>query len=389
MSTSFVSSPAFDAETGQIVADQWILNRALGALIGACIGDATGAPLERLGRFPTESDVRNGMNLSSAPRTGPRVSSGSLVTDDSEMTIALANALAECCRRSELAPFDLEIVAEKYAEWVQSSPPDMGLTVGAGIGVARSKQTSFVDLCAREGFALQMQRGARFDAKTAPPSQSNGQLMRSSPLALFARHLDDDALRRLVHLDCSLSHINPICADASMVYCVALREILRHRECSGAGAFAVAHQWAREHAGEEVRGWVDAVAAGDVPPAWPNAGFVKVALSISLSRLKQLSTAEAATEAAFTEMIHDVLLAGGDTDTNACIAGALVGALVGFNALPRNWRGAVLGHRSTRPASLHPLTLIDTAMTLVERAPTSWSETPARTVTGTTNTTQI
>jgi ADP-ribosyl-[dinitrogen reductase] hydrolase len=154
----------------------------------------------------------------------------------------------------------------------------------------------------------------------------------------------------------------------------ALREILRNRECTGAAAFAAARQWAQTHAGDEVRGWTEDVAADRVPPAWPNAGFVKVAFTIALARLKQLTTCDAANEAAFQEMIHDVLLAGGDTDTNACIAGALVGALVGFNALPRAWRGAVLGHRSTRPASLHPSSLIDIAVTLVQRAPREWHD---------------
>lgn len=142
--TDSSSADCFDA-SGQVLEEHWVLNRALGALVGACIGDATGAPLERLGRFPSESDVRLAMHLTGTPRTGPRINTGSLITDDSEMTIALASGLAECCRRSDRAAFDLELLAEKYAEWVRSAPPDMGLTVGAGIGVARSLQSSFVE----------------------------------------------------------------------------------------------------------------------------------------------------------------------------------------------------------------------------------------------------
>jgi ADP-ribosylglycohydrolase len=62
-----------------------------------------------------------------------------------------------------------------------------------------------------------------------------------------------------------------------------------------------------------------------------------------------------------------VLLAGGDTDTNACIAGALVGALVGFNRIPVNSRARVLGHQSGRPAFLHASTLLDSVPRILQR----------------------
>lgn len=37
----------------------------------------------------------------------------------------------------------------------------------------------------------------------------------------------------------------------------------------------------------------------------------------------------------YVEAIKSILLAGGDTDTNACIAGGLIGASEGFKNLPK------------------------------------------------------
>lgn len=45
----------------------------------------------------------------------------------------------------------------------------------------------------------------------------------------------------------------------------------------------------------------------------------------------------------FEPLITDLIMKGGDADTNACFAGALLGAYVGYTALPAHWRDG-LGH---------------------------------------------
>ncbi|KAM5381682.1 hypothetical protein ACJZ2D_002902 [Fusarium nematophilum] len=42
--------------------------------------------------------------------------------------------------------------------------------------------------------------------------------------------------------------------------------------------------------------------------------------------------------AIFEKLITDLTMEGGDADTNACFAGALLGGLLGFKALPPHWR---------------------------------------------------
>ena len=44
---------------------------------------------------------------------------------------------------------------------------------------------------------------------------------------------------------------------------------------------------------------------------------------------------------AFEPLITDLIMLGGDADTNACFAGALVGAYLGYANLPLNWRNGL------------------------------------------------
>ncbi|KAL2008536.1 hypothetical protein VTN00DRAFT_6730 [Thermoascus crustaceus] len=46
----------------------------------------------------------------------------------------------------------------------------------------------------------------------------------------------------------------------------------------------------------------------------------------------------------FEELITTLIMQGGDADTNSCIAGSLLGAWVGYTALPPHWRDGIQHH---------------------------------------------
>jgi ADP-ribosylglycohydrolase len=73
---------------------------------------------------------------------------------------------------------------------------------------------------------------------------------------------------------------------------------------------------------------------GRLPAAFPQAGFVRYAFTYAFYYLAQ--------ESKFDESIYRTLLEGGDTDTNACIVGGLVGAYGGLGSLPQYALGIVL-----------------------------------------------
>ena len=61
----------------------------------------------------------------------------------------------------------------------------------------------------------------------------------------------------------------------------------------------------------------------------------------------------------YESAIAETLEGGGDTDTNACIVGGLIGAAVGVDEIPQKIRDAVLNCNTSlgkhpRPDFLHP-----------------------------------
>jgi hypothetical protein len=76
-------------------------------------------------------------------------------------------------------------------------------------------------------------------------------------------------------------------------------------------------------------------------------GWVRVALQNAFFELLHAPSLE--------EGVVRTVRRGGDTDTNAAIAGALLGAVHGRAAVPAQWRSMVLSCRPlARPASTRP-----------------------------------
>ena len=56
----------------------------------------------------------------------------------------------------------------------------------------------------------------------------------------------------------------------------------------------------------------------------------------------------------YVSALQDTLLRGGDTDTNACIVGGMIGALHGLDAIPADMRTAVLTRSIDSPGNRRP-----------------------------------
>jgi ADP-ribosylglycohydrolase len=113
----------------------------------------------------------------------------------------------------------------------------------------------------------------------------------------------------------------------------------------------VAGAWVRESACEEVRGWLHEAETGVRVPYSPQDGFVRIAFTHAFRHL--------AAGTSYADALAETLAGGGDTDTNACIVGGLLGARWGASAIPELMRSAVLGcdtglGQNPRPEELHP-----------------------------------
>ncbi|MBI3652644.1 MAG: ADP-ribosylglycohydrolase family protein [Acidobacteria bacterium] len=328
-----------------------INDAALGCLLGALVGDAAGATLEFIQRKPTLEEVRQAMTM---PGGGFLKVAPGQITDDGELTLCLAHALANS------KAFDSEKIARKYAEWMQSRPFDVGNTTRSTLGCFLDYE--WKDICRQEGYAAAMAQAAYYNCLD---SKANGSLMRATPLGVWGHRLKIHELALFAREDSRLSHSNRSCRDAVACYAIAIAHLM-NEPGDGQGAFAKAKDWADRNATGEVCEWlVEAEQNIDVP-YHPQIGFIKIAFTHAFRHLL-LGTN-------YLEAIRETLCGGGDTDTNACIVGGLIGAACGATAIPDAMKMPVLQGdtqqgRHPRPEWLHAKQITALTERLLQVAP--------------------
>jgi ADP-ribosylglycohydrolase len=187
--------------------------------------------------------------------------------------------------------------------------------------------------------------------------------MRVSPLGVFGHALTAEAVGELAREDSAITHPNPVCRDAAAALAVAIAQAVRHGD-GAAAAYQAAVAWAeRADAAAEVRQALDGAASAPPDDFQTHMGFAPVAL--------QNAFFEALHAESLEEGVIRTVGRGGDTDTNGAIAGALLGAIHGRDAVPLRWRRAVLtcralpGTSQPRPAEYWPVDLMQLAERLL------------------------
>lgn len=284
-----------------------------GAILGALIGDAAGATLEFIGRPPTADDVCRALAMKGG---GVWQTAAGQITDDGELTLALCQALADT---DEYSPNQ---AARFYRRWRLSEPFDIGFATSSALAEGELHSLSLA-----ETLAANAQLHNR-------DSQANGALMRVSPLGVWSARFDLDTAIAAARSDARLTHPHINCQWANVAYVVAIRHLLLnpgdHR-----GAFTAGESAVPTKEGEYIHHYFEKIHTGQrLPDCTTSAGYVLIALTHAFYHLYHATP--------FTAALGAVLAGGGDTDTNACITGGLLGALWGNNQLPAAMRSAVL-----------------------------------------------
>ncbi|HMA38170.1 MAG TPA: inositol monophosphatase family protein [Chloroflexia bacterium] len=306
---------------GHAIADDGPLRRAQGCLLGQLTGDALGSMVEFQAVAAIRRRYPQGLRA-----IGPSPVFDTLAgqpTDDSELALALARTLLR-------TGFDAEAVAAAYGDWLASGPFDVGGTIRQACGAIL------------QAHAQGRPRAPAALAAASRSSEANGALMRQSPLAIWGAYRDAAALDHAARTDTRLTHPHPVCQDASAAFLVALAAVIREG-LDPEGAYARAVAWDAQH-GRSPAVTAALAAARQAPPAYEvSKGHVLIALQNAFYQALHAPTVEAGVVA--------TVMAGGDTDTNAAIAGALLGAIHGAPTIPPQWRQAVL---TCRPAAGAP-----------------------------------
>jgi ADP-ribosyl-[dinitrogen reductase] hydrolase len=299
-------------------------DRAQGCLLGQLIGDSLGSLVEfkRVDQihalYPHGCrELRNGGtwdNLAGQP------------TDDSELALMLARTLAKVGR------YDRGAVLDAYIHWFKHAW-DIGGTIRAALGPAARGATT-------------AERLRIVEQCTDPNKPTNGSLMRISPLGIFGAGQPVQAAD-WAREDSRLTHPHPLCQDACAVYIAALATAIGSDAGPRACFEAARAEAERSNAPDDIHRTLDA--ARLVPPAdyVTNMGWVLIALQNAFYQLLHAPSVE--------EGIVDTIVHGGDTDTTAAIAGALLGAVHGRRQFPQRWLDTLLSCRPERGSgTAHP-----------------------------------
>ena len=290
--------------------DPQLVSRARGALLGLVAGNQLGVPTEHLG---TAAAIRkafpNGIrDLAPPPKNSP-------YDDDAAMTLLLGESLLAS------GGFDATDVARRWVKWMKVD--------GRGIGLTTKRALTLIDR-GKEPF-----EAGRLALQENPSrSAGNGSVMRCLPVAL-RYHDEIERLIRVSTQQAAITHADERCTWAAAAVNLAARELLY-----GNIYFIdeVLHRIG-DRAPRPLRDAIHRVpreGEGDLPIAVEGeAGYVVHCVEIAFWFVTHDRTLE--------EALIFLAQAGGDTDTNAAVAGALLGARYGEAGLPPQWVEQVIG----------------------------------------------
>jgi ADP-ribosylglycohydrolase/fructose-1,6-bisphosphatase/inositol monophosphatase family enzyme len=271
--------------------DPELVSRAQGAMIGQLAGDSLGSLVEFL--TPEKIRARYPAGLSQLETGGVWGTLAGQPTDDSEMALALARTIV----RTGL--YDPESVRQAYREWLRSDPFDIGSTTRQSLSTGVPNTTS----------------------------QANGSLMRVSPIGIA---FEPDTAVVVADGDAGLTHANVVCRQATAIFArsssYAIRSGAPPEEVYKCAVHAAVHP--------AIKDALEAAQHGPPRDYLTHQGWVLIAFQNAFYQLLHASSVEAG--------LTDTVMRGGDTDTNAAVAGALLGAVHGLRSMPHQWVDRIL-----------------------------------------------
>jgi ADP-ribosylglycohydrolase len=299
-----------------------------GCLIGQCLGDALGLPVEGkspevCSRYVEQIMTRLRFGVSGADLMDISPYRFGQYTDDSQLARELVRSYVAC------GSFDPEDYARRIAEIFAE-----GRVVGEGLATHEA--------------AMRLIDGVPWDeAGTPAPSAGNGPAMRAAPVGLIC-YDDSPSLLRIAHDQGRITHKDPRCSAGSVVIAGAVNLALRWKEIDAELFLDKLAEWAEpfDHGFAEglndLVEWLDlspeeAVThiAGCGLPADYADGWAGISPFVIGSVLWSLYAFLRSPDD-YWVTICTAICVGGDVDTTAAMAGAISGARVGLEGVPQD-----------------------------------------------------
>ncbi len=277
-------------------------DRARGVLLGLAVGNLLGLPIEGASQESVRDAFPDGVTEID-PRERDRP-----MDDDLAQAVDLAEALAH-----DADP--LAGLADRLVRWRREN--------GHGIGIMTSTVIDYLE------FGLGVPGAARafWQERGSPETQPNGALMRCAPVALKFAY-DPERLIAETAASCAVTHFAPGAQWSCIVVNAAIAMLLRGQSPNREDLILAASQ---DGAPAELIAWTLAIPkAIDQRIAEERvSGHTYLCMQAALWCLDTQDNLE--------EALIRIVSAGGDSDTNAAVAGAVLGARYGASTIPERW----------------------------------------------------
>lgn len=320
--------------------------KILGVLYGHAYGDAAGSRLEFRG-IPSKHEIKLAMELTGG---GVFKLNPGQITDDGELTLQVFRALYNYFVDGE-NEYNTDVEDDEemcdlgdmffhnFREWFDSDPFDIGHTTRNAFHMAPTKYDMLENVKMLNTY-----------------SESNGALMRSSPHAIFAyvRGISEKEMYDIIDMDVRFTHVKKCVVDIVFAYNIIILYLLQGKSTDE--IYIRLTEIANELDDQKLSDLIDNYM--EHSDASKNIGWDKHAFSLVLYCLFN--------DYSFEKAIEYTLAQGGDTDTNAAIVGAVMGARYGTDAIPY-----IDKIYNCKPAhgrdDFHPREYLDTVAYLIEK----------------------
>ncbi|MGG5511495.1 ADP-ribosylglycohydrolase family protein [Myroides odoratimimus] len=288
-----------------------LYNKIKGVFYGQAIGDALGLGTEFMSKGEVLEHYPTGLNdysqvIQDAHRS--RWKKGDW-TDDTDQFLCICDSIISTGQVSEIA------FAKELYKWYKGESMGIGSTVQRVVSFPQ-----FLESPHKASELVWKMSGKR--------NAANGAIMRTAILGIVD-YENSSSVRHNAENIAKVTHYDPRCVGTSVIISLLVARHLRYDSCMSYESLV---NIAREY-DERIVGTLSLAVSNDI---------VSLRLDDEVDMGYTLKTFSAAMWAyfnalTFEEGILSIVNSGGDADTNACVAGAILGAKFGYDAIPIHW----------------------------------------------------
>ncbi|HAO27107.1 MAG TPA: hypothetical protein DCQ68_04270 [Chryseobacterium indologenes] len=288
-------------------------NKVKGGIMGVCIGDALGVPVE----FKSREYLKK-FPVTTMQEFGSHHQPKGTWSDDSSMTLCLAEELTK--------GYDLEKIGQSFVQWVKFGHWtahgrlfDIGNTTREAIG------------------RLIRGESAEFSGNVFEEDNGNGSLMRILPLAFYLKDEEDlEKLHKTVKEVSTITHGHFRSVFACFEYVLFAMQLMKGK--SKAEAYKYMQDIALEYAEKQhfsineverfqrvLKYDISTYSEAEIK----SGGYVLHSLEASLWCFLNSES--------YSEAVLKAVNLGEDTDTTGAVTGGLAGIFYGFENIPQEW----------------------------------------------------